>query len=50
MNKFVLGGAMGFMLGAGIGAGMLMTPGGNQMKRDMKHKANAVKKMVRNMM
>lgn len=48
MGKFVIGSAVGFMLGAGLGAGMLMSPAGNKMKRDMKHKANMVKRMMKN--
>lgn len=47
MGKFVMGSAVGFMLGAGLGAGMLMSPAGNQLKRDMKHKANMVKRMMK---
>ncbi len=49
MGKFMIGSAVGFMLGAGLGAGMLMSPAGNQIKRGMKHKANMVKRMMKNM-
>jgi len=31
MNKFVMGSAMGFMLGAGL----MMAPGSGRMRRDM---------------
>lgn len=43
MNKFAMGSAMGFMLGAG----MMLMPVGGQLRRDVKRKTNMVKRMLK---
>jgi len=45
MTKFAVGSAMGFMLGAGL----MMTPSGRMLRRDMRHKAAMVKRWLRTM-
>lgn len=45
IEKMMLGMGMGFMLGAGI----MMTSTGSMLRRDVKHKANVVKRMMKNM-
>lgn len=45
MTKFVMGSAMGFMLGAG----MMMMPAGRTIKRDVKRGASMVKRWMRSM-
>lgn len=43
MGKFAVGGAMGFMLGAGL----MMMPAGVQLKRDIRRKTNTVKRWAK---
>lgn len=45
VNRFALGGMMGFALGAGL----MMMPAGRAISRDMKRKMQAAKKWVKSM-
>ena len=45
LEKLALGMGMGFMLGAGV----MMTSTGSMLRRDVKHKATAVKRMLKSM-
>lgn len=45
MGKFAIGSMMGFMMGAGL----MMMPAGNVIRRDMKKKKNAMKHWIRTM-
>ena len=45
MTRFAVGSAMGFMLGAGL----MMTPSGRMLRRDIRHKMGQVKKWLRTM-
>ncbi|MBR4082573.1 MAG: hypothetical protein IKK21_12385 [Clostridia bacterium] len=45
MSKFVMGSAMGFMLGAGL----MMAPGNSRMRRDMYRSLCKVKRMLAQM-
>lgn len=45
MGKMAVGGAMGFMLGAG----MMMTPAGRSMRREMRRTACMMKRWLRSM-
>lgn len=45
MSKFVMGSAMGFMLGAGL----MMTPGSSRMRRDMYRSLCKVRRMLAQM-
>ena len=45
MNRFMTGGAMGFMLGAG----MMMMPGTKALRRDMMRAADKMKRWMRSM-
>lgn len=43
MSKFAIGSAMGFMLGAGL----MMMPCGEQLRRDMTRKTHCMKRMLK---
>lgn len=43
MGKFMIGSAMGML----VGAGLMLTPASNQLRRDMKHKMNSMKRMMK---
>lgn len=45
MTKFTIGGAMGFMLGAGL----MMSSAGRTLRRDMKRKACMMRRWMRTM-
>ena len=45
MNRFALGGMMGFALGAGL----MMMPAGRAISRDVKRKLQTAKKWVKSM-
>lgn len=45
MSRFALGGAMGFMLGAGL----MMAPAGREIRRDVRHAAAKMRRWVRSM-
>lgn len=45
MTKFAFGSAMGFMLGAGL----MMSPSGRMLRRDVRHKMSMVKRWLRAM-
>lgn len=45
LEKMAIGMGMGFMLGAGL----MMTSTGVSLRRDVKHKANVMKRMMKNM-
>ena len=45
MNRFALGGMMGFALGAGL----MMMPAGRSIRRDMKRKLQMAKKWAKSM-
>ena len=45
MNRFALGGMMGFALGAGL----MMMPAGRALRRDAKHAAGKVRRWLRSM-
>ena len=43
MNRFAMGGAMGFLIGAGI----MMMPASSKLKRTMKKEAEKMKRIIR---
>ena len=43
MKKFILGSAMGML----VGAGLMMPPASKELRRDMKHKMNAMKRIMK---
>ena len=45
MNRFAMGGMMGFALGAGL----MMMPAGRAIRRDVKRKLQTAKKWVKSM-
>lgn len=45
LSKFAIGGAMGFMLGAGL----MMAPAGKELRRDARRMAGKMRRMMRNM-
>ena len=45
MSRFAMGSAMGFMLGAGL----MMTSSGRELRREMRHMAGKMRRWIRTM-